>query len=379
MMEVAPASAPDESKKENAKMAWVDCESSDDDNEEEQPPAEGATDRSARQKKYVKGDTRFPSHPPYVAFVYNIPYTADEKVIGEFFESGGLKVTNVEIQYDADTKKSRGFANVEFEDLDSLKTSLEANGVEIDGRPIKVDIQNKRRGDLNGQRRDGKGGRGMVGPGKSKADTDNWNRGLKKEGQQGKPMYDGADKELRKGVERVYNRDRLDKERKPSLGSDQKDKTIHDGPKEGEEGEKKEPASRPKIVLQARTLPVESIGQPIVANSSIFGGGKPVDVLAFEEERLRRLALEGKLPAEAATASEIVSKEKKIEKNADGSPERKDKLVKKNGDKSTTFEKSKGPNDKNKKAIPGKDNKMKGKAKVHISTKLLSASLHTCQ
>ena len=54
------------------------------------------------------------------------------------------------------------------------------------------------------------------------------------------------------------------------------------------------PASttRPIIKLQPRTLPVETVGQPVAAAQtaqSIFGGAKPRDEIAYEEERKMKM------------------------------------------------------------------------------------------
>ena len=62
------------------------------------------------------------------------------------------------------------------------------------------------------------------------------------------------------------------------------------------------PASttRPIIKIQPRTLPVETVGQPIAASQSIFGGAKPRDEKAYEEERKKKLEAERAVAEKAA-------------------------------------------------------------------------------
>ena len=80
-----------------------------------------------------------PERPPFIAFVGNLSFSATEDDIGEFF-SEHCGVDSVRLIRDNNTNRSKGFGYVTFSDRESLITALDANEVEVCGRPIHVDV-----------------------------------------------------------------------------------------------------------------------------------------------------------------------------------------------------------------------------------------------
>lgn len=70
----------------------------------------------------------------------NLPYSATEAQISEFFEAGGgRKVTQVKIITDRETGRPRGFAFVELENDAMAKSAItELHNIKFGGRTIVV-------------------------------------------------------------------------------------------------------------------------------------------------------------------------------------------------------------------------------------------------
>ncbi|KFD68308.1 hypothetical protein M514_03059 [Trichuris suis] len=90
-----------------------------------------------------------PSEPPFTAYVGNLPPSTIQSDLDRFFE--GLNITATRLVYDRNTDEFKGFAYVEFRDLDSLVRALDYNGNELFDRRLRVDVAEDRRRD----RRDG--------------------------------------------------------------------------------------------------------------------------------------------------------------------------------------------------------------------------------
>ena len=89
-------------------------------------------------------------------FVGNLSYNTTEDALRSLFEGDGRSVSRVSIVLDRDTGRSRGFAFVEMANDDDGRAAIAAcNGVELDGRELRVDqAHDKPRGGGGG------GGRG---------------------------------------------------------------------------------------------------------------------------------------------------------------------------------------------------------------------------
>jgi len=101
--------------------------------------------------------SKLPPHPPYTAFLGNLPFETDEEDIVNLFR--GLKVEN--IRFPQDQGRSKGFGYAEFYDIEQLKKALALNGEKVRQRPIRIDIADgstNQRGDSGGFQRGGYGG-----------------------------------------------------------------------------------------------------------------------------------------------------------------------------------------------------------------------------
>jgi translation initiation factor 4B len=79
--------------------------------------------------------------------VGSLPYDTAEPQIYEFFKDVGAEVTEIRLVTDSQDGRSKGFGYVEFDSLDSLKLALEQNDRDFHGRPIRVDVADKRKSD----------------------------------------------------------------------------------------------------------------------------------------------------------------------------------------------------------------------------------------
>jgi cold-inducible RNA-binding protein len=99
-------------------------------------------------------------------FVGNLSYDTTEDTLIEHFEKDGRQVTSCRIMTDRDTGRSRGFAFVEFATDDEAAAAIEAmNGVEVDGRPMRVNEAQDRPARPAGGGGGGRGGYGGGGGG----------------------------------------------------------------------------------------------------------------------------------------------------------------------------------------------------------------------
>ncbi|KAL3093225.1 hypothetical protein niasHT_022675 [Heterodera trifolii] len=78
----------------------------------------------------------------FSVYVGNIPYNTTEADIGSMFSSCGV-VTNVRIVYDRETNRPKGFAFCEFQDQQGAQNAVtNMNGIELNGRPLRVNWAN---------------------------------------------------------------------------------------------------------------------------------------------------------------------------------------------------------------------------------------------
>ncbi|XP_044125239.1 cold-inducible RNA-binding protein B-like isoform X2 [Bufo gargarizans] len=96
-------------------------------------------------------------------FVGGLSFDTDEKGLESSFCKYGC-LSDVVVVKDRETKKSRGFGFVTFENADDAKDAMEGmNGKVVDGRQIRVDQAGKSSGDRRGGYRGGSsGGRGFY-------------------------------------------------------------------------------------------------------------------------------------------------------------------------------------------------------------------------
>jgi len=230
------------------------------------PPPRDDDQRPPRRPTASAADV--PSHPPFVAYVGNLPFSATMNDVGDFFYHGGCNVKDVDVKM-GDDGRPRGYATVEFADRDSLVKALTATGANFGGRQLRVDVDTKKPPQ-------GGGGSRREGGGFRDRDRDR----------------DGGGASAQDGGDEVWSRAPKREPAKVPPPS----RAPKPTPKKGEDGADgpgaaaaaaatppTPPASRPVIKLQPRTLPVDAVGQlPGVPNQSIFGGGKPHDEKTYE-------------------------------------------------------------------------------------------------
>jgi RNA recognition motif-containing protein len=102
-------------------------------------------------------------------FVGNLSWDTQEDDLIAAFEKDGRQVTSARIMTDRDTGRSRGFAFVEMATDEDAQAAIQAmDGVEVDGRAIRVNEAEERKpraGGGGGGFGGGGGGRGGFGGG----------------------------------------------------------------------------------------------------------------------------------------------------------------------------------------------------------------------
>ncbi|MEE6487575.1 hypothetical protein FKM82_014943 [Ascaphus truei] len=106
-------------------------------------------------------------------FVGGLSFDTDEQNLEEVFGKYG-QISEVVVVKDRETKRSRGFGFVTFENPEDAKDAMEAmNGKSVDGRQIRVDQAGKSSGDRRGGYRGGSsGGRGFFRGGRGRGGGD---------------------------------------------------------------------------------------------------------------------------------------------------------------------------------------------------------------
>jgi cold-inducible RNA-binding protein len=103
-------------------------------------------------------------------FVGNLSWNTDDQSLGTAFERFGT-VTDAKVITDRDTGRSRGFGFITFEKGEDAQEAIKGmEGVDIDGRAIRVNEANERGGGSRGggarrddaRRDDGGGGSSVV-------------------------------------------------------------------------------------------------------------------------------------------------------------------------------------------------------------------------
>jgi RNA recognition motif-containing protein len=96
-------------------------------------------------------------------YVGNLSFQSTEDSLNQAFSQDSRQVSSVSIVTDRDTGRSRGFAFVEMATEDDARAAIEAmDGVELDGRTLRVNEAQERRprtGGGGGGGRQGGGGR----------------------------------------------------------------------------------------------------------------------------------------------------------------------------------------------------------------------------
>lgn len=92
-------------------------------------------------------------------YVGNLSYSVSEDDLKQHFDQYG-PIGEVKLIIDRDTNRSKGFAFITFDSKDAADAALAANGCDLQGRAMKVNVA---RDNNRGGRRGGNGG-GHRGP-----------------------------------------------------------------------------------------------------------------------------------------------------------------------------------------------------------------------
>jgi translation initiation factor 4B len=87
---------------------------------------------------YQRESLPLPTKPPFTAHLGNLSFDATEGDVHDFFAD--CAVTNVRIVEDKMERKPKGFGYVEFGTLDGLKKALQLNGLQFQGRNIRISV-----------------------------------------------------------------------------------------------------------------------------------------------------------------------------------------------------------------------------------------------
>lgn len=332
--------------------------------------------RSAR----ILDDSTIPQHPPFLAYLSNLPYDLNEQDLQEYFEESlECEVVSVRLpREDGDTGRMRGFGYIEFREREHLIAAMSMPDPQLRNRKIRIDVSNEQdqrraggrnrydnfgasseshdtnwRGGGGRQQEDGGGGGGGGEYGSRRG-----NFGHNRERRERDSSQDGGGSGEGGGNWRSGDRPRFDspparrdRDREPR----ERDQSGRDrygggggGRRNGYEDrprrEEPVPEDRPRLKLQPRTLPLpdikprsedeedksETVNEPPpprpkpvpVPSAQIFGAAKPVDTAAKDraiEERLERERLQKQKDEEEKAKLEQERKElDKEEHSQDG-------------------------------------------------------------
>eukprot|EP01117_Protostelium_nocturnum_P002612 TRINITY_DN1339_c0_g1_i4.p1 TRINITY_DN1339_c0_g1~~TRINITY_DN1339_c0_g1_i4.p1 ORF type:complete len:603 (+),score=349.10 TRINITY_DN1339_c0_g1_i4:178-1986(+) len=101
-------------------------------------------DREERQERphyeRKEREVAFPEAAPFTCFLANLSYEVNQAQLTAFFEEKGFKIESVKIPAGIEGAANKGFAYVEFADLEDLKKAVESTGTTIAGRPVKISV-----------------------------------------------------------------------------------------------------------------------------------------------------------------------------------------------------------------------------------------------
>ena len=84
-----------------------------------------------------------PDHPPFKAYIGNVPYDIDEEVVEHFFR--GLKISDIMVTRHRDTGNAKG-CFIEFETQKDLANALTMNGKDLLRRAVSIQVAEPKQG-----------------------------------------------------------------------------------------------------------------------------------------------------------------------------------------------------------------------------------------
>lgn len=273
-------------------------------------------------------DDSIPHNPPFLAYVTNLPFDANEEDIYDFF--GEETIASLRLpREDGETGRVRGFGYVEFATRSDLINALTMPDPSIKGRRIRIDLSNESEQQSNRQRGNRRGYDGF-GNNSENRDSTNWrrdsqeasynDRGFNRDRRSDNSQDKSASGSWRTGSRPMsdasphrgnYGGDRYRDGNTRNRNYDDRERSMGGGFRANEETAQE----RPKLNLKPRTLPLPEIQvkqETEVGNSTeesregsenpppkkisgvapekVFGAAKPVDTASRELEIEERLA-----------------------------------------------------------------------------------------
>ncbi|TPX32196.1 hypothetical protein SmJEL517_g04662 [Synchytrium microbalum] len=245
----------------------------------------GDRDRAPPRQERT-GPRVFPSRPPFTAYIGNLSFDCTEEAIADFFS--GLNISSIRLLKGEDGRL-KGFAYIEFGDLESLENSMNADGFEFLGRNVRMDVAESKdtgRDVPSSGWRDT--ARPVVGPPPARESAFGGDRPAREQREPREP---------RAAAPRPASPDKVEREI---------------------------PKERHRLVLKPREAPTPADHSPITpdvsdvyqksAKSNPFGAAKAIDVVEADkkvEERRKHREEEAKKAKEVEDAAKKVADEKK--------------------------------------------------------------------
>ncbi|XP_033238945.1 eukaryotic translation initiation factor 4B isoform X1 [Drosophila pseudoobscura] len=276
---------------------------------------------TAPRANRIFDDNSIPHRPPFIAYINNLPFDANEDDLYEFF--GSINLISLRLpREDGENGRSRGFGYVELESRDDLIHVLSLPDPSIKGRRIRIELSNE-----NDQQNRPKTNRRFEGFGNSSDNRDsvNWRRDSQNNGssfggytanfdrgfnRERKPITEREESNA-PGSWRTSVRPQSNDSSPPRRDFDQMNDRFRDGRGKNIEryvtDDDSKQEERPKLNLKPRTLPLPDIktnpdfedaditetnvSKPGLTTSlNVFGSAKPVDTASRELEIEERLA-----------------------------------------------------------------------------------------
>ncbi|KAH8260779.1 hypothetical protein KR038_001816, partial [Drosophila bunnanda] len=272
---------------------------------------------TAPRANRIFDDNSIPHKPPFIAYINNLPFDANEDDLYEFF--GSINLMSLRLpREDGENGRSRGFGYVELDNRDDLIYVLSLPDPSIKGRRIRIELSNE-----NDQQYRQKNNRRFDGFGNSgeNRDSGNWRR----DSQNNSGSFGYSNYERSFNRERKVLPDRDETNTPGSWRTSARPQSIDSSPTRREDLSDKYRESRgrnverysrednskleerPKLNLKPRTLPLPDVTKTELEKSvvehtkivkqsgnlslNVFGSAKPVDTAARELEIEERLAL----------------------------------------------------------------------------------------
>jgi nucleolin len=140
------SSSSDEEEEDTKKSSSSDDDSSSSDEDEAPAKAEKKADKKADKPAAAAAPASAAVEAlngSKTVFVRNLPWSAGDDELRGFFESAG-EIVDVRIATDRDTGRPKGFAHVQFAELEGAAAAIALSGNELGGREVYVDTTTER-------------------------------------------------------------------------------------------------------------------------------------------------------------------------------------------------------------------------------------------